>query len=84
MDGIHDYWRGGAGKHSACSDELYLVSEGNGKIIQREIPRIFMYGVFLLYIVYKNATPVGNIPKIFLRLFLCRFVRYTKIERIWA
>ena len=65
MDGIHDYWRGGAGKHSACSDGLYLVSEGNGKIIQREIPRIFMYGVFCCILYTKMRLQSATFRKYF-------------------
>ena len=69
MDGVCHHWCSSTGKHCACGDELYLVSEGNGKIIQMEIPRIEKYEVFLLYIVYRNVTPVGKFPKIFLYLF---------------
>ena len=47
------------------------------------MPQILFWGI-LLYIVYKNSAFLGKVPKIFLDLPFCFFLRYTKIERIWA
>ena len=47
------------------------------------MPQIIIWGI-LLYIVYKNGVFIGKVPKIFLDLSFFFFLRYTKIERIWA